>query len=78
MAFLLGIIEMVGPGNVRLQNSEEFLVNLCICGKDDHLFSGMLEEIHNKISTMIAIEPAERSINDKRELPAGSERKPPE
>jgi hypothetical protein len=49
---------MISPGNMGLEDPEVFLVNFCIGGEDDHLFSSMLEKIHDKIAPMFAVESA--------------------
>ena len=41
-----------------LENPEVFLVYFRIRGEDNHLFSCLLEEIHNKIAPVFAVEPA--------------------
>ena len=63
---------------MRLECAEVFLVNLGVGREDDHLVTGMLEEVHDKIATMLAVKPSKRCIDDERELPAGGERETPE
>ena len=70
MPFFLGIIEMIGSNDVWLEDTEVFLVDLSISREYDHLVAGMLEEIHNKVSPVFAVQPAKGGIDDKGKLPA--------